>query len=181
MISENIKLQETLDQMGFETPEEASQAFDEAEKKAKEAGLDTNVGTLALCGRVSAGALLTMHGMICTTLFNAYSVTALGTGITLIADVEVSAIYFRFEKKDQKNGCFHGVRLGVAFGSSYGIEGAREYDCRFDYSEPDYIGRRKRVYNHLDGFFVALELGYGIGIDLQENDLMVTHLTSYWN
>lgn len=166
-IESSETLRTNLELMGYRSTTEAAKKFSELAQKAEEQGLDLNVGTLAICAKGTVQLLAGKQGMICTTLFNEYEVSAnlSGPGATLTLSAE--GIYFYNETPHQK-ACYNGSRLELGFAVNVNFEAHAQITCS---------GKRK----YKKGFLVALGMGFGASLAISQSVIEVVHGGSYFD
>ena len=166
-IESNEALKTNLEMMGYRSTAEAARAFADVTQKAEEQGLDLNVGTLAICAKGTMQLMLGKQGLICSTLFNVYEVSANlsgpGASLTLSAD----GIYF-YNETPHKKACYLGGRLEAGFAVNVNIEASAQVSCS---------GKRK----YKMGFFAALGMGFGASLAISETLIEVVHSGSYFD
>jgi hypothetical protein len=166
-IESSDELKANLERMGYRNTAEAAKAFADAAKKAEEQGFDLNVGTLAVCAKGTIQLMYGKQGLICSTLFNVYEVSARlsGPGATLTLSAE--GIYFYNATPHQK-ACYRGGRLEVGFAVNVNLEALAQVSC---------TGKRK----YKAGFFAALGMGFGASLAISQSVIEVVHSGSYFD
>lgn len=153
------KLQANLNAIGI-TMEEAQKAFENA---------DPNLGTLAICGKLSWDFLVGNSFMLCTTVSDLYEVSTPELGIAANAALTVNLIYFRTEDPDFYKHCFVGGHLAAGFELQLGLQGAREIDCKDENSIFS-----KNTYKN--GFLIGVEGGAGMGLVASKAEITIQRI-----
>ena len=169
-LSANPALETGAHEMGYATNEDAALAFENAANEIKEsegaAGFKWSLGTLALCGGASMEMIQGDGSFDCITFTKHYRIEIKSAGLLGHLAGSVSAIYFRAAARNLGQFCYKGMS-GGAGGGVYGeAQALMEVSC----------DSNKKL-GAVPGFFVAVGLGIGVGLDL--SGLSVTVKESY--
>lgn len=130
VILQNYELVSTLNDMGYNNVEEAALEFAMAEQKMETSLSDLNLGTLAICAKGSAQLIMGVEGKICSSLTNAYLVTAWTGGYSVNLSAALGSVYFYTSKPNRDKFCFMGPGLGGGASAYLSAEAMIEVSCK---------------------------------------------------
>ncbi len=166
-IESSEALKNNLEMMGYRSTSEAARTFAEVAQKAEAQGLDLNVGTLAICAKGTVQLMAGAQGLICTTLFNVYEVSAKLSGPGAALTLSAEGIYF-YNETPNKKACYKGGRFEAGFAYNVNLEAYAQVTCS---------GKRK----YKKGFFAALGMGFGASLAISQSLIEVVHGGSYFD